>query len=43
MNLQPINPYTVNKINEELRQQIKELEAENQSLKAQLSEETEHE
>lgn len=43
MNLQPINPYTVNKQVEELRKKIEELEAENESLKAQLSEETEHE
>lgn len=37
MNLTPINPYTVNKIAEEQRQKIEELEAEVESLKAQLA------
>lgn len=40
MNLTPINPYTVNKIAEERQQKIEELEAEVESLKAQLAEET---
>lgn len=40
MNLTPINPYTVNKIAEEQRQKIEELEAKVASLEAQLAEET---
>lgn len=39
MNLTPINPYTVNKIAEEQRQKIEELEAKVASLETQLAEE----